>query len=752
MHHFGAGPQIKGLDSQNGTLQHGRWWLNFSASGDSQRTVGARHDAGDDRVQGEKRRVYSLSLPLSRPVVPERVERRQSEGKTVFVLRKETPNSEWVQLIKEPAKTLYKRHMTVDFKMKYDRDDEDEDTAEDVWASHEYRVERVTQANADEVITATRIVVLLFFPVWVHPQYSVHWAHQFASAAEALEGRATLAVVNAQAESAAPVVQRYGVKLSPHDGNYSRPEFRVFVDGGKVIPEGYTGDIAAEQLLAFVTRLEGVCDQTPCAPVHTLKTDSDIDLLLGRHELTAIATGFNEADGLHGSVANVTRSLQALGVPPYHRRAKGVGVGWCGGANAFSTLQTQLNGMPKIDMRDIDFPALLLLRVPGAPDEGTTGGMAPPIMVVTASVIRPADGKKFKKAELKSAIAGWGFKNEGVKSNWGAADLSLATRSGVISVILVLSSQGAAAVLDEDQPQIDETMHVHDAAGLRDFRAYVNSNQSAPVQTLATGSGHTEHMALLTSYGWVPSTFPALVILRKSKLHAFPAHSKYGELSIESMLAFERDVCASKFKALLRSEQASAEAGPGTGEVDRVVATTASDFVSRRSIDVVLAVYSSGDELGEKRRSSIGKIAQKMSHVTTLAFVSQAFPFCSLCTCMACLTGRGVHIQPKRRSQGALDKRKNDIPATLAKAMGADKSRFEGIWVFSSQVDEAPVAPAYRCKRKASTKELAQCIKNHVGVAFPAKVSSTGALVVPCDELHPKLGSDTGTTPPAGPV
>ena len=264
----------------------------------------------------------------------------------------QTANSEWTTLLKEPAKSLYKRHMRVDFKGKFDRSDEEED--DDVWASHEFRVEKVTASNVDDAISSG-IAVLMFFPTWVHPQFSVHWAHNFASAAQALEGRATLAAVNALAESAAPVVKRFGVGLAQHDGNTSRPEFRVFVDDGQLVPEGYSGEVDTNQLIALVQRLEGVCDDTPCPAVHRLVEEADLELLMGRHELSAIAVGMKESDGVEGALANVTRSLQvsaaalvgcwrvflrrcvgllvqAVGHPPYSARAKGVGVGWCGGA------------------------------------------------------------------------------------------------------------------------------------------------------------------------------------------------------------------------------------------------------------------------------------------------------------------------------------------------------------------------------------------------------------------------------------
>ena len=225
----------------------------------------------------------------------------------------QTANSEWTTLLKEPAKSLYKRHMRVDFKGKFDRSDEEED--DDVWASHEFRVEKVTASNVDDAISSG-IAVLMFFPTWVHPQFSVHWAHNFASAAQALEGRATLAAVNALAESAAPVIKRFGVGLAQHDGNTSRPEFRVFVDDGQLVPEGYSGEVDTNQLIALVQRLEGVCDDTPCPAVHRLVAEADLELLMGRHELSAIAVGMKESDGVEGALANVTRSLQVSRGPP----------------------------------------------------------------------------------------------------------------------------------------------------------------------------------------------------------------------------------------------------------------------------------------------------------------------------------------------------------------------------------------------------------------------------------------------------
>ena len=660
-------------------------------------------------MQGQNRRTYKLSLPLTRPTTPVRMERRSTEGYTVFVLRKEVPNSEWTHLIKEPAKSLYKAHMKVDYKMKFDRDDEDAE--DDVWSSHEYRVEKVTQANVDDVITSARIVMLMFFPSWVHPQFSVHWAHQFALAAEALEGRAILASVNAQAETAASVLARFRVTISQHDGNYSEPVFRVLVDGGKLIPEGYAGGAAAQQLIEFVQRLEGVCDRTPCPAVHALKGAGDVDLLLGRHELTAIAVGFSETDALSGALTNVTRSLQAVGPPPYKGRAKGVGVGWVGDGPAFNTLLSQLKGIPKIDLRDFDFPALLLLRVPGAPAaDASESTMAPPIMVTTASVIRPENQKSFKKAELRSAIGGWGFKQEGVREDWGTRDVMLAQRCGVSTMFLLVSPEAAPDLLGQ-QASLTETAAEAsaDVAALRNLRAYALENRSVPMQILTAAGANDQSgrmQMLAAEYGWVPAVFPALGIVRKGKLYALPVGGGGGKydpaLPVESIWAFARDVQASKFKALLRSDVASPQAGPATGEVDRVVATTAAEFVRQQQlgIDTVLAVYDSTNELSERRRGSLGKAANKMAHVSTLAF-------------------------------GALDTHKNDVPLSLAQAMGGDTKRFDGIWIFpaveagSEGAENAvkPAAPlAHRCKRKASTKEMAQCIRKHAAVPFPAKV------------------------------
>ena len=43
--------------------------------------------------------------------------------------------------------------------------------------------------------------------------------------------------------------------------------------------------------MAMVQRFQGICDaaQQPCPAVHKLMTGADLDRLLGRHELTAIA-------------------------------------------------------------------------------------------------------------------------------------------------------------------------------------------------------------------------------------------------------------------------------------------------------------------------------------------------------------------------------------------------------------------------------------------------------------------------------
>ena len=696
---------VKNLDfAAAGAVQHDRWWLNFTASGDFQRTVGARHDSTEARAQGGKRQKYSLSLPLTRPVTADRTQRRASEGYTVFELRKGTPNSEWTHLVKEPARSLYKRHMRVDFKSKFDRDDENED--DDVWGSHEFKVERVTDGNVDDVISESgRIVILMFFPTWVHPHFSHYWAHAFASAAQAMEGRATLAVVNGLAESAVPVIKRFKVKLSQADGNGSRPIYRVFVDGGKIIPEGYNGENDAQQLVDFVTRLEGVCDDTPCPAVHKLVAEADLELLMGRHELSAIAVGMKESDALQGALTNITRSLQALNPPPYTARAKGVGVGWCGGGPAFNMLSTQLKGMPEIDLQDVDFPAILLVRVPGAPD-GSDAGMTPPIMTTAASVIRPADGKKFKKAELKAAIGGWGFKQQGIVTEGGLGHVQLAAACGVSTAVLALGTEAEAveATDDSDSGTAASVEADENQLALEGLRAFNSDNRSAPLQALVHRA-HDQRGAdairrLSDKYGWSPARVPALAIVRGEKLYAYPT-SKYGELSLETIRKFAKDVAANKgMKSALRSEKASSAKGPGSGEVDRVVANAVRVFLDQPDLDRVLAVYDSTDELSEKRRQSTGKVAGKMSHVSTLAF-------------------------------GALDMSKNDIPPMLAKLLGGDPKRYEGVWLFKAAAgggggggggDGEEDNIGERCKRKASTKELASWVQKRAVIQFPAKV------------------------------
>ena len=698
---------VKNLEFDEGSLQHDRWWLNFTASGDFQRTVGARHDSAEARVQGGKRHRYSLSLPFTRPTLPDRMAQRGSEGYTVFDIRKETPNSEWTHLLKEPARSAYRHHMRVDFKSKFDRNADTED--DDVWASQEYRVEKVTEKNADDVIKTSGIVILLFFPSWVHPQFSHYWAHNFAGAAQALEGRATLAVVNGLAESAAPVIKRFGVQLSQQDGNSSRPVYRVFVDGGKMIPEGYPGETDGQQLIEFVQRLEGVCDAPPCPAVHKLIAEADMELLMGRHELSAIAVGMKESDGLTGALANVTRSLQAVGPPPYNARAKGVGVGWIGGGPAFNMLNSQLQGLPKINLQDIDYPAILLVRVPGAPD-GTDSGMAPPIMTTAATVIRPADGKKFKKAELKAAIGGWGFKNQGVVEEGTLGHIHLATRCGVDTVVLALGPDGDAHAESEQgadntegetepepepEPEPELEPQAPNTMALQGLRAFNADNKTAPLQALvhrvADSRGRDALRRLSEHYGWSPARLPALAILRGSKVFAYP-DQKYGPLSAQTIRAFASDFAAKKVKSVLRSEQPSAAKGAGTGEVDRVVASAVRTFLDQNDMDRVLAVYDSTNELSERRRGSLGKAAAKMAHVSTMVF-------------------------------GAFDMSKNDVPSPLASMLGGDPKRYEGVWLFKAGLQCCnTTSVGERCKRKASTKELAGWIRKHAAIQFPARV------------------------------
>ena len=220
--------------------------------------------------------------------------------------------------------------------------------------------------------------------------------------------------------------------------------------------------------------------------------------------------------------------MQAVGHPPYSARAKGVGVGWCGGGAAFNMLNAQLQGMPKIELKDIDFPALILVRVPGAP-AGSDEGMAPPIMTTAATVVRPA-GKKFKKAELKAAIAGWGeqsremtcclrcfsdrlpcaasspgFKHEGVHEEWDVAHVLHATRCGAGTAILAAIADGDGESADADGPN---------RLALEALRAFNADNASAPVQALLHNvSSAKEWQAdrlsrLSRHYGWTPARLP----------------------------------------------------------------------------------------------------------------------------------------------------------------------------------------------------------------------------------------------------
>ena len=102
----------------------------------------------------------------------------------------------------------------------------------------------------------------------------------------------------------------------------------------------------------------------------------------------------------------------------------------------------------------------------------------------------------------------------------------------------------------------------------------------------------------------------ALAIVRGSKLYSFP-HDKYGKLEHASIRRFADDVASKRFKPVLRSESPSAQvrrhdrqypelgdrlrfvcaqSGPGSGDVDRVVATSAQEFLGQIDIDRVLAV------------------------------------------------------------------------------------------------------------------------------------------------------------------
>ena len=124
-------------------------------------------------------------------------------------------------------------------------------------------------------------------------------------------------------------------------------------------------------------------------------------------------------------------------------------------------------------------------------------------------------------------------------------------------------------------------------------------------------------------------------------------------------------------------------------------------------------MYDSTDELSERRRGSLGKVAGKTAHVSTLTF-------------------------------GALDMSKNDLPPELVAKLGPDPKRHEvrhthptipcfpmcgrakgsggwqGVWLFAAGENATTVGR--RCKRKASTKELASWVRAQAAIAFPAKV------------------------------
>ena len=89
----------------------------------------------------------------------------------------------------------------------------------------------------------------------------------------------------------------------------------------------------------------------------------------------------------------------------------------------------------------------------------------------------------------------------------------------------------------------------------------------------------------------------------------------------------------------------------------------------------------------------------------------------------------------------------NDVPDALASALGNDDSRYDGIWIFASNNSslQASDIRGHRCKRKASTKQMAQCVRSYSHSHIPAKVPQLppGAYVDSCSGCRVILVHDT---------
>ena len=52
---------------------------------------------------------------------------------------------------------------------------------------------------------------------------------------------------------------------------------------------------------------------------------------------------------------------------------------------AVDVAQSLLGSMAKLDLKTVDYPAMILIRVPGAPEDSPAGA-APPIMIVSSDL------------------------------------------------------------------------------------------------------------------------------------------------------------------------------------------------------------------------------------------------------------------------------------------------------------------------------------------------------------------------------
>jgi hypothetical protein len=150
-------------------------------------------------------------------------------------------------------------------------------------------------------------------------------------------------------------------------------------------------------------------------------------------------------------------------------------------------------------------------------------------MVARASVVQPRNGKRFRRSELREAVGGWGFKQEGVRGahdgeGWAAADVALAVRAGVPSLVLLLSPRAFEAVDRAPPPPPGgepSSQRAAQRAALAELRAYAADNKSMPAQMLAGVASAARTSWLGERYGWAPSQLPALGIVHETKLHAF---------------------------------------------------------------------------------------------------------------------------------------------------------------------------------------------------------------------------------------